>query len=185
MSSGPVDSMKPIAPASGLTLPIGLGLAVLPLLVDAPMWGVAGLLAASGWAYAAWRKEIDRRPPPPSLAGETFGPLDVALDWRTPAGDFPTARRGWRAVVTESDLWLLPVQPSKIFGDRDHVRVPRLDVVGCNLLSETELRLRFLDDEARAQEARLSHVPNAPALARLLGLQDDRGTRISDLGSLG
>ena len=167
--------MKPIAPASLLSLPIAAGLAGLPLLVEAPLWGVAATLSAALWTYAAWRREIDRRPPPPALAGETFGPLDLAIVWRTPAGDFPTQRRGWRAVVTADDLWLLPIRPAPLLGgDRDHVRVPRLDVVGCEFASETEVRVRFLDADGRAQEARLTHVPSAPALALLLGHESAR-----------
>ncbi len=165
--------MKPIAPVSGLTLPLAAGLASLPLLLDAPLWGVAAAFGASAWGYAAWRREIDRRLPLPELVGETYAPLDVAVAWRTAAGEFPVSRRGWRAVLTEGDLWLAPSGTG-----RDYVRIPRLDVVGCALASETELRVRFLDDEGRAQEACLTHVPRAAELGAALGLAEDRGTRI-------
>lgn len=170
--------MKPVAPVSGLMPPLAAGLAALPLLIEAPLWGVAATAAAAAWGYAAWRRELDRRPSLPEVAGETFAPLDVAIAWRTPAGEFPAVRRGWRAVLTDVDLWLAAVHPSAPRGgDRDHVRIPRLDVVGCDLASETELRVRFLDEEGRAQEAHLTHVPRAAELGAALGLAEDRGTR--------
>lgn len=175
--------MKPIANA-GLSLPIAAGMVALPLWIEAPAWGVATTIAVAAWAYAAWRREVDLRPPLPRLVGEAFEPLDVAIAWRTPTGDFPTLRRGWRVTLGKDDLWLSPVRPSGLLGgDRDHVRIPRLDVVACALASETELRVRFLDGEGRAQEARLTHVPRAEALATALGYESDRGTRIVDLGS--
>lgn len=170
--------MKPLSSPS-FSLPLACGLAALPLWVEAPLWGAAATLGAAAWAYAAWRSEVDRRAPLPELAGERFEPLDVAISWRTPSGESPALRRGWRATLTETDLWLGPLRPSRLLGgDRDHVRVPRLDVVGVVLASETELRVRFLDDEGRAQEARLSHVPRALELATALGLSEDRGTKV-------
>lgn len=171
--------MKPIAPASGLSLPLAAGLAATPLLVEAPLWGGFSAAVIGAWGYAAWRREVDRRPPLPELAGESYAPLDVAIAWRTATGEAPAARRGWRAVLTEGDLWLAPSRPSSLLGvDRDYVRIPRLDVVGGELASETELRVRFLDEEGRAQELRLSHVSRAAELGRALGLMEERGTRI-------
>ena len=176
--------MKPLAPVSGLSFPLALGLSGLPLCIEAPVWGAAVSAAAAGWGYAAWRREIDLRPPLPALAGEAYEPLDVSIAWRTATGEFPVLRRGWRATLTPEDLWLSAIRPSRLLGgDRDHVRIPRLDVVGCELASDTELRVRFLDDEGRAQEARLTHVPNAAALAAALGHEAGRGSRIVDLGS--
>lgn len=170
--------MKPVAPVSNLTFPLAAGLAAIPLLIDAPLWGVVASVGAALWAYGAWRREIDRRHPLPETLGATFAPIDVAIAWRTPTGEFPAARRGWRAVLTDEDLWLGPLQPTRwLGGDRDYVRIPRLDVVGCALASETEMRVRFVD-EGRAQEARLTHVPRAAELAAALGLADDRGSRI-------
>lgn len=177
--------MKPIAPVSGPVLPLAAGLAALPLWMESPPWAVAATLGAAAWAYADWRRAVDRRPPLPELLGDTFAPLDVEIAWRTSAGEFPAARRGWRATLTEGDLWLAAVRPSSLLGgDRDYVRVPRLDVVDCDLASETEVRLRFLDEEGRAQEARLSHVPRAAELSAALGHEPERGSSIADLGSL-
>lgn len=171
--------MKPVSPVSGLTLPLAAGFAAFPLLEESPLWGVACVAGAVAWAFAVWRREVDQRPPLPELSGETFAPLDVAIAWRTPSGDFPATRRGWRVVLTENDLWLAPIRPSRVLGgDRDHVRVPRLDVVDCDLASDTEVRVRFLDDSGRAQEARLAHVPRAVELATALGYSEDRGSRV-------
>ena len=176
--------MKPLAPVSGPVLPLAAGLAALPLWVDSPLWGAAATLGAVAWAYAEWRRVVDRRSPLPELAGESYAPLDVAIAWRTPSGEFPTLRREWRATLTDGDLWLAAVRPSTMLGgDRDYVRIPRLDVVGCDLASETEVRVRFLDEDGRAQEARLSHVPGADALAVALGHAPDRGSSTADFGS--
>jgi|GEM_PF-4583236 len=165
--------MKPIAPASGLAFPLAAGLVSLPLWIESPLWGVAATFASAAWAYGAWRQEVDRRSPLPHLEGEAFEPLEVAIDWRTAAGEFPAARKGWRAVLTEGDLWLSPIQASRLLGgDRDHVRIPLLDVIGCDLATETEVRVRFLDEEHRAQEARLAQVPRAAALATALGYSE-------------
>ena len=178
--------MKPIAPVSGPVLPLATGLAVLPLWIESPLWGAAATLGASAWAYAEWRGAVERRVPLPELSGDTFAPLDVSISWRTATGEFPASRRGWRAVLTEGDLWLAAVRPSPLLGGaRDYVRVPRLDVVDCVLASETEIRVRFLDEESRTQELRLSHVPQAGALASALGHAPDRGTSGADLGPLG
>ena len=170
-----VNAMKPLAPVAGLSLPLALGLSGLPLWVEAPVWGVATSLGAAGWAYAAWRRAVDLRAPLPVLEGESYEPLDMAISWRTTAGEFPAQRRGWRATLTESDLWLSPLRPALwLGGDRDHVRIPRLDVVACALASETELHVRFLDEEGRAQEMRLTHVPRAAVLATALGYEGAR-----------
>ncbi len=76
-------------------------------------------------------------------------------------------------MLTEGDLWLSPIQASRLLGgDRDHVRIPLLDVIGCDLATETEVRVRFLDEEHRAQEARLAQVPRAAALATALGYSE-------------
>lgn len=175
--------MKPTASTSRLSLPVAAGLAGLPLWMEAPIWGMAASLGAAAWAYGAWRKEIERRPPLPELLGDTYSPLDVGIAWRTEAGEFPASRRGWRALLTEGDLWLLPVRPARLLGgDRDYVRIPRLDVLECLMGSETEVRVRFVDDEGRAQEVRLSHVPRGVELATALGYEDERRTRIADLG---
>ena len=171
--------MKPVAPVSGLAFPLAAALASLPLLVESPLWGVFCGAGAAFWAYGAWRHEVDRRPALPELAGEEFAPVDVAIAWRTPTGEFPAARRGWRVVLTPDDLWLAPVRLSNVLGgDRDHVRISRLDVVGCVLASESELRVRFIDEAGRAQEARLSHVPRASELAHALGDSEERKSRI-------
>lgn len=175
--------MKPIAPVNGPIVPLAAGLAALPLWIESPLWGAAASLGAAAWAYTEWRRAIDRRAPLPELLGDTYAPLDVAIAWRTAAGEFPALRRGWRAILTESDLWLTAVRPSTLLGgDRDYVRIPRLDVVGCDLASETELRVRFIDEESRAQEARLSHVPRAAEMAAALGHEAPRGPSIADLG---
>ncbi len=177
--------MKPIASVSGPIFPLAAGLAALPLWIEAPLWGAAATLATSAWTYAEWRRVIERRASLPNLEGQSYAPLDIAIAWRTPTGDNPTFRRGWRAVLTEADLWLAAVRPATLLGgDRDYVRVPRLDVVGCELASETEVRVRFLDEDGRAQEARLTHVPSAAELATALGFEGHPGSRIPDLGSL-
>jgi hypothetical protein len=179
--------MKPIASGSRFTFPIAAGLAGLPLWIEAPVWGLAVTVGAAAGAYSAWRQEVERRPAPANLLGNSFGPLDVAIAWRTSSGGFPAHRRGWRAVVTDGDLWLLPVRPSPLHGgDRDYVRVPLLDVVGCTMASESEVRVRFLDDEGRAQEARLYHVPQASALASALGHEGGLSSSASsfDLGPI-
>lgn len=175
--------MKPIA-THGLTLPIASLLAGLPLWIEAPVWGAAVTIGTVGWSYAAWRREVERRAPLPALEGDVYEPLDVAIAWRTPDGETPTTRHGWRATLTDLDLWLSPVRPSRLWGgDRDHVRIPRLDVVHCETASETGVVVRFLDDEGRAQEARLSHVPRADSLARALGFEGGRGSWIVGPGS--
>jgi hypothetical protein len=175
--------MKPAASTSRLTLPVAAGLAGIPLWIEAPIWGFATSLGATVWAYGAWRQEIERRPPLPELLGDTFSPLDVAIAWRTDAGEFPASRHGWRAILTSGDLWLLPVRCSPLLGgDRDYVRIPMLDVLECSMASKSEVRIRFVDGEGRAQEARLGHVPRAKELATALGFEDGHRTRIVDLG---
>lgn len=175
--------MKPTASAPNLTLPLAAGLAGLPLWIEAPLWGCVVTAGAAFAAYGAWRQEVDKRAPLPNVLGHTFDPLDVVVTWRTTAGVFPASRRGWRAVLTEGDLWLSPMRPSKLMGgDREYVRVPRLDILECRLASETEIRLRFVDDEGRSQEARLTHVPRAPELAKALGYEEDSSTQIWDRG---
>jgi hypothetical protein len=175
--------MKPIASAPNMTLPIAAGLAGLPLLIEAPLWGCVVTAGAAFAAYGAWRREVDRRPPLPALLGDTFEPLDITVTWRTTSGVFPASRHGWRALLTESDLWLSPMRHSRLMGgDREYVRVPRLDVLECRLASDTEIRLRFVDDEGRAQEGRLSHVPRAQELATALGYEEDSSTQIWDRG---
>ena len=171
--------MKPIAPVLNLFLPLAGGLASLPLLVESPLWGLLGLAGSAGWAYSLWRGEVERRPPLPTLTGEEFAPFDVSISWRTPAGEFPTSRRGWRAVLGEDDLWLAPIVPNHARGgDRDHIRVPRLDIVHCDLGSDSEVRVRFLDEDGRTQAARLSRVPRAERLAQALGYTEERKSRI-------
>ena len=171
--------MKPIAPVSNLSLPLAAGLASLPLLGESPFWGILGVAGSAAWAYTLWRSEVDRRPPLPYLGGEEFAPLDVAIAWRTPTGEFPATRRGWRAVLGDDELWLAPIDPARALGgDRDHIRIPRLDVVHCDLVSDSEVRVRFLDEDGRAQEVRLSHVPHAGSLAVALGYTQERKSKI-------
>ncbi len=175
--------MKPVASTSRLTLPVAAGLAGVPLWIEAPIWGFAASLGAAVWAYGVWRQEIERRPSVPELLGDTYSPLEVAIAWRTDAGEFPASRHGWRAILTEADLWLLPVRSSPLLGgDRDYVRIPTLDLLECSMAAETEVRIRFVDGEGRTQEARLSQVPRAKELAAALGYEDGRRTRIADLG---
>ena len=177
--------MKPIARDSGTVFPLAMGLAALPFWIEAPFWGAVATAGAAIWAYLDWRRTLDRRAPLPKLEGETFAPLDASIAWRTLSGDFPAARRGWQATLTEGDLWLAPIRVSSIWGgDRDYVRVSRLDVVGCDLASDSEVRVRFLDEEGRVQEARLTHVPRAVDLAAALGYEGERGPTIADLGLL-
>src|SRR5690349_4208414 len=123
------NAMKPTASAPKFTLPIAAGLAGLPLWIEAPLWGCVVTAGAAFAAYGAWRQEIDRRAPLPHVLGDTFEPINVTVSWRTTAGVFPASRQGWRAVLTEADLWLSPMRPTKLLGgDRDYIRVPRLDV---------------------------------------------------------
>ena len=171
--------MKPIAPGLNLSLPLAGGLAALPFLIESPLWGALGVIGSAGWAYSLWRGEVERRPPLPELDGEEFAPLDLGISWRTPAGEFPASRRGWRALLGEHDLWLAPVVSARALGgDRDHVRIPRLDIVHCELVSDSEVRIRFLDEEGRAQDVRLTHVPRAQSLALALGYTQERKSRI-------
>jgi len=175
--------MKPAASSSRLTLPVAAGMVGLPLWMEAPLWGLAASIGAAMWTYGAWRSEVERRPPLPEILGDTFAPLDVAISWRTEAGEFPATRRGWRAVLTDGDVWLFPIRTSHLLGgDRDYVRIPRLDILGCTLGSETEVRIRFVDEEGRTQEARLNHVPRGRELATALGYEENRPSRIADLG---
>lgn len=167
--------MKPLAPASDLWVPVATGLASLPLLTEAPVWGIAGIVVSAGYAYLRWLKALQDRPPLPPLEGETQAPVDIEIAWRTPGGEIPAHRRGWQTILTSKDLWLCPVRPiAWLGGDRDHVRIARLDVVECQLVSESELRLRFLDDAGKAQDVRLRHLPNATALGLALGAEVPR-----------
>lgn len=178
--------MKPVAPGSGLALPTAAALAALPLAAEVPLWGGTALLACAGWVFKLWRRRLDDRPPYPCPTGEAFAPLDVSIAWRTPLGLFPAARRGWRAVVTETDLWIAPVRPIMPFGDRDYVRVSRLDLVRCEPLSDAEVGLTFLDEEGRAQEARLRGSAQAMPLATALGYSapSGPGSSVADRGPL-